>query len=308
MWSGSLYFYRRCPALDICRLLLAADASEVLDDSWNFKDYHGTVGMFRYLQGFLPQPYYEQSFDAKMKVAANITESSHHNAPFLFDIALCNDAIITSEMIGWTNEYGETLLHSLAYAMGRSWARSRKYKHNTVSALKIFDDDIDKDSLRTMKRTDSWTELWRKRVCSFIAMGADVTALDDNDESPFAHVIYGYSWDIPNKQEKSLEKLLVIWLETLFEAGVDLETYGARELAGSTWPFDTSYPYGCESEVLIRLYGFIYGPTPSDWTFWITAQIHPYAADFWNMIEGPDILEKSPHTPIPGEWLDEFGE
>jgi hypothetical protein len=142
--------------------------------------------------------------------------------------------------------------------------------------------------------------------------------------SGFAHVNNIYSkrsgrcssGRISNKlaPETNLEKALVVmllWLRVLENAGIDLEEYGHKEkllyqkgLVRNICCFKVANRLMWNSGTAMdtwRIYSVIfrYGPTPSDWKFWLIEQMDDGFSEFWDMVDHPE-------RAMPGYWDERF--
>lgn len=94
------------------------------------------------------------------------------------------------------------------------------------------------------------------------------------------------------------ERAIVMWLEDLVAAGVDLQQYG--EIEQSRYPgwaileeYAVDFFPGYDA-----LYWFTYGPRPEDWRFFWGSKVEEFAGEFWKLVEPRAIS-------IPGAWADE---
>jgi hypothetical protein len=91
--------------------------------------------------------------------------------------------------------------------------------------------------------------------------------------------------------------MLTLWIQFLANANVDLEEYGrmTKDVHISEYQ-DNSESRGLY-EPPIKLVGFTYGPNIDDWTFYLTEDEYPWAAEFWDMLDHPE-------RAMPGAWHD----
>lgn len=111
-----------------------------------------------------------------------------------------------------------------------------------------------------------------------------------------------------------LRKCLMIWLETLQNAGVDLVTYGAEEChifelyrssenpvpALQHWHEMDSHDDKNALSNAIYNFTFTYGPTPADWTVELDVPVERYMCDFWQM---PGLHDEWMAKAMPGSWI-----
>lgn len=111
----------------------------------------------------------------------------------------------------------------------------------------------------------------------------------------------GHQWKAKPYERRvcHLVSALYRWLRLLRSAGIDLQQYGETEARAfrEHWAQNQAILGGhCYSHV--RIIGFQYGATSSDWTLWVSHFGDAYAGEFWNMLEYPPIL-------APGGWIDD---
>jgi hypothetical protein len=107
---------------------------------------------------------------------------------------------------------------------------------------------------------------------------------------------------------------VTLWLEMLYDSGVDLVNYGQNEKelrqAGRTtshcwfdvWPRKSPQPPIVGTFMPFKKLfwiGFEYGPKPSDWHFWLIEEMDDWFAEFWDMIDHPE-------RAMPGAWDERF--
>ncbi|KAF6840010.1 hypothetical protein CMUS01_04059 [Colletotrichum musicola] len=95
------------------------------------------------------------------------------------------------------------------------------------------------------------------------------------------------------------------WVEDVQSAGIDLTTYGERELdllvrndhiLTSRWcSLDIGHPSDGYPLSGPRLVSFTYGPRPEDWELVWDPAAEEFAGDFWNLVEDRPL-------PMPGAW------
>ncbi|KAI1655374.1 hypothetical protein F4813DRAFT_180636 [Daldinia decipiens] len=91
-----------------------------------------------------------------------------------------------------------------------------------------------------------------------------------------------------------ISRFVMVWLEALKQAGIDLETYGRREREILVeMNYIILIPY-----LEWRLIDFKFGPSPEDWEFYFGEPIHEYVGEFWKLVEDPPLH-------IPGALVDD---
>ncbi|KAL4997394.1 hypothetical protein BDV10DRAFT_186189 [Aspergillus recurvatus] len=116
-------------------------------------------------------------------------------------------------------------------------------------------------------------------------------------------------WRRARRMPYDLNPIIRIWATELKLAGVDLETYGAKErlfnrtrgidLGLNIW-FNYSlpkHPSGCYELLPFRIIDISYGPDPEDWRIWVTNPSDTLVGDFWEMIEREKEV-------MPGTWVE----
>jgi hypothetical protein len=106
---------------------------------------------------------------------------------------------------------------------------------------------------------------------------------------------------------------VLLWLRVLENAGIDLEEYGLEEklqyqkgLVENICVFKVADRPKWNSGIAIptmTIYSvlFRYGPTPSDWKFWLIEQMDDGFSEFWDMVDHPE-------RAMPGYWDERFDE
>jgi hypothetical protein len=96
-----------------------------------------------------------------------------------------------------------------------------------------------------------------------------------------------------------MHRALKWWIQTLYEANIDLMDYGVKEKA--VWDkIDVAREciYNISrSQFWRRFIGFSYGPSPKDWVFWGNEPWTEFAGEFWLMLERKEEV-------IPGTWIE----
>lgn len=100
---------------------------------------------------------------------------------------------------------------------------------------------------------------------------------------------------------------LIVWLELLSGAGINLCEYGRKEclihIMKKVKKRFVFAKYLRRQQWLVkekghtRLISFTYGLKPRDWRFWFTEEMDESFMDFWDMIDHPE-------RSMPGSWND----
>ena len=141
----------------------------------------------------------------------------------------------------------------------------------------------------------------------------DLRRMCQTHQCAYTFIPEEFQYHLPIPAETGVLIPVMMWLELLYEAGIDLSEYGRREqelyregrAVSSCWFMVWSRAlrrteFGCwgdfEKKLSIR---FKYGPKPSDWQFWLIEQMDNSFAEFWDMVDHPE-------RAMPGAWDDRF--
>jgi hypothetical protein len=96
-----------------------------------------------------------------------------------------------------------------------------------------------------------------------------------------------------------MHRALKWWIQTLYEANIDLMDYGVKEKA--VWDkIDVAREciYNISRSLFWRRFiGFSYGPSPKDLVFWGNEPWTEFAGEFWLMLERKEEV-------MPGTWIE----
>jgi hypothetical protein len=118
-------------------------------------------------------------------------------------------------------------------------------------------------------------------------------------------------FDLPIPAVTDVYIPLIMWLELLYEGGINLVDYGRKEnqllQEGQTMSLfyftvrrrPIGSGRGAFGGFKAFSLSFNYGPKPSDWQFWLIEQMDDSFAEFWDMIDHPE-------RAMPGSWDDRF--
>lgn len=184
------------------------------------------------------------------------------------------------------DEFGRTLLHKFAQCMGSDLSKEEK----------------------------DATHTWRPLLRDAIAASADlnkVAVINGARHTPFLafFVCFSWNWQAIRRARYDFSPALRTWVSELRFAGVDIETYGAKESAFVE-------EFGLEYRIYVgplrsRSIGYInkeeffwfyfwklsYGPEPEDWTIWVMNPIDELVGEFWEMVEREEEV-------MPGTWFE----
>jgi hypothetical protein len=120
-------------------------------------------------------------------------------------------------------------------------------------------------------------------------------------------------FDLPVPAVTDVLLPVIMWLELLYDTGIDLIDYGRKEkelrLEGRTdsdcW-FSVAprkfyeHPLDFRANVEKKYsISFEFGPRPSDWHFWIIEEMDNFLEEFWDMVDHPE-------RAMPGAWDERF--
>ena len=113
-----------------------------------------------------------------------------------------------------------------------------------------------------------------------------------NTGTPFAKLLNEVlrEWTFWGREQEIVQ----LWVRCLFEAGIDLLSYGEREYKHLRERYKL-YKRMRENEGFME---FTYGPDPKDWRIWLTHSGDVYAGIFWYLVE-------CGNQQIPGAWVEE---
>ena len=155
------------------------------------------------------------------------------------------------------------------------------------------------------------TEGWLDHLRLLVKHGIGPTLVQNVDvpdhcASPLCSYVAAATWGWPDSWhgfEQGARSACMSWLQTLADAGLELELYGRSEsrLLGTgghqyVWEGGESHPAIELSRPVLAL---SYGPAVSDWCLWLDCPYDQCAGDFWYMLEHDYTVS------VPGEWFDE---
>jgi len=217
---------------------------------------------------------------------------------------------------------GATLIYSAARALGEQGFRARQTArikgHGRTKA------SSDRFEFNHQTESDCLQDLL-SLIKELIAAGSNLQGCDTYN-TPLAAIIFGFadiSWfclyfrgissadgflDLPVPVATDSFIPLMMWLELLYECGIDLVDYGRKEnqlLQEGRRIYSFQFPIGrrprspLNEDIEWFSIRFKYGPKPSDWQFWLIEEMDDSFAEFWDMINHPE-------RAMPGSWDDRF--
>lgn len=162
-----------------------------------------------------------------------------------------------------------------------------------------------------------------KELGEFISAAID-SGLDvhesSNGHTPLTRYLSAFR---PNGQHQTrhgfqcrmtIKKSLLIWLDLLQRAGVDLFAYGKEEMRLSEGSQSLAAP-ALFSEQCAPLFPdkedtrlhltLSYGSTPSEWDVGLLHQVEQYAEGFWRMVDKQTEEDERRRHATPGGWVDD---
>lgn len=180
------------------------------------------------------------------------------------------------------NGYNFSTLHPILRVLNSAFARGR--------------DDLQRTSL-----LEAIAEFLQLAILD----GADMHGLAETNGFPPLTFIMCYlvrSWP----QACNTNAGLHFWVNTLAANGIDLDLYGAKETElWRKWRQVRGLDVPSERG---GIFGFIYGPRPGDWRFWLEHPGDAYAGPFWDLIEHPERQIPGSWEEYDGTWDDEYFE
>lgn len=248
-----------------------------------------------------------------------------------------------SRMCNYTDSYGRTLLHSLAWALGEQSLRATQSSNACRANQQIqspsgfkYDAQAESDSCQGIlslmselvvaganlhtcaKRPNAinMSHAESSLVCilsSFSQLRRDCM-IDQDDRFEAVNPESNAQYMLPVPTVVDVLVPVILWLEMLYDTGVDLVKYGQKEkelrqegrttshCSFEVWPWDFLHPRiigtgkRFEKEFWIS---FSYGPKPSDWQFWLIEGMDDWFLEFWDMLDHPE-------RAMPGAWDEKF--
>jgi hypothetical protein len=147
---------------------------------------------------------------------------------------------------------------------------------------------------------------WAKLLKDLIRGGGELFSYPNEDGHTLLFCVWGKINRYPLYGFTSPHDEMRMWLQVLYEAGINLPEYGRNEAellqshrTSRSFPRFHHRRHG--KELSCRLIKFEYGSLPSDWYFWMSEPSDKFAGDFWSMIENPP-------RNMPGAWVEESSE
>jgi hypothetical protein len=319
--------------LDLARLLSdGIDLEEVSLDQHKNVRFRGHSMLVSWLRSETTCDY--DQLDLKSRVCFAINICSVSRQPYVESLirGLLDGYAIDSTICEISDQYGRTLLHSVSYHFGEQYHTSPQEYSNFIS------EKLGVNRFRSQIQSKaSVLQSLLNFVSELVVAGSDLHALksfpsrSEHFDTPLTTIIYGYQhshyiscqdiifFDANNFVETNPEKVLVtvfLWLRVLESAGIDLEEYGRKEkaiyqkgLVRNTYeywfpPPEREQPASGDIEDPINMiysFTFVYGPTPTDWKFWLIEQMDDSFSEFWDMVDHPE-------RAMPGYWDERFDE
>jgi hypothetical protein len=247
-----------------------------------------------------------------------------------------------SKMCHYTDSQNRTLLNSSAWALGEQAFRASQSRrpHQRAGHPSIdfrYDAQTESECLQDLLLL----------IKELVAVGSNLHgsanrfgehSLDYPGETPLTAIFSSFSrlrtkclicqknsrwspviqeediqFDLPVSAITDVLLPMIMWLELLYDTGIDLIDYGRKEkelrLEGRTvshcWfsiaPrkfYEQSHVCSADVEKKYSI-SFEFGPKPSDWHFWITEEIDSSFEEFWDMVDHPE-------RAMPGAWDERF--
>ncbi|RDW81543.1 ankyrin repeat domain-containing protein [Aspergillus mulundensis] len=288
--------YRLCIG-EIDNELLANDEQREWDDGrtspyWETVGFGGPPEVLTMINSRCFERYSELPLDVRFNRAIRLnTFMNHFPNPAVIRIAMGGgDHIDPAAFI--LDDRGETLLHKIAEGMATD-----------ISA----------------KRSDKIAE-WRRLLAEATSAGSDLNKVANFAYRPRRSPLLGFLFNfVPFdckgywRQPKNFTHILRLWIVELKLTGIDLETYGEKELALYTshavfpslpiWLDCDKFPGQYRSVnqrregLWARILYLEYGPEPEDWHIYVTNPVDELVGEFWESIQRS--LEV-----MPGTWVD----
>jgi hypothetical protein len=305
---------------------------ESLDQDRSFR---GDSALLSWLISETQSDYYQRDLRSRVCLATAICSRSRQ--PYVESLirGLLGSYTIESTVCGISDHCGRTLLHSALWHLGEQYHTSfkeynspasensegnyRRSPHQNQSS--VFKSLLDFVSELAVASSDlhGCAQRWPLQKALETPLIAIFTGFA-RENYLFSHPNFdiNYSLFVVAKTgfETKPDKVLVVvflWLQVLESAGIDLEEYGQKEkrlyqmdLATNLVDFNLSSRSQRDYDIIERIstiYSIIfkYGPTPSDWKFWLIEQMDDSFSEFWDMVDHPE-------RAMPGYWDERFDE
>jgi hypothetical protein len=333
------------------RLELIRTLAEAVDDD-DFFDFqpegsaidgfHGYPGMLSWiLNNIIGYNYQKATVEDRTKLAIHLcARTGQPRAAPLVRFLLPEEQAI-SKMCHYTDYNCRTLLSSAAWALGEQSLRATQSSQTPIAHQRIktssdsfkfnaqVESDCLQDLLSLMKDLIIAGSNLHTTAHRFVAYTPP-----NPGETPLVSLFSGFShlrsqcMDFSLVRSSQVEYVhlnlsaptvidvlvpVVLWIELLFDAGIDLSEYGRKEQElyregratshcwftvwrRALWLSELDRRYYFEKRFSIR---FKYGPKPSDWQFWLIEEMDNSLAEFWDMVDHPE-------RSMPGAWDDRF--
>jgi hypothetical protein len=150
---------------------------------------------------------------------------------------------------------------------------------------------------------------WHDLFCDVMDSGVDLSHVSSYRRTPFTELLHGLLEEVAVYKQKFSVSALTIslhkWLAHLQTRGVDLVEFGRKEhrcwKSGRSRRIDKVVLTPCHSDPVrlrVRVYGFTFGSSPSDWSLWLSEPTDCLLADFWRSVETTVEV-------MPGSWPEE---
>jgi len=226
--------------------------------------------------------------------------------------AILGEAGMNSLIAHMTNPVGQTLLHYAALSLGERFVTTQYPLVNVTN----MDGHI---SMQSLAHADPEHLELIELIRDLLRAATDLHVVGKYSQTPFLSVMYGFMRASPVRCIFSEEYESVplsyfqvaarLWLHQLKETGVDLVRFGREEKrvhhqckVNTEWEFwepetRKNRPFSKLRRITTqRLISFTYGPSPSDWIFFITEAMEWHFSEFWDMVDHPE-------RAMPGAWI-----
>lgn len=262
---------------------------------------------------WLDEEYYSEAFlSRRMSLATNLltfgswAASPDDDIVGMIRVALDQQGVLKRAALDLTVASREgTLLHGLAGVIGFMEG------HRSISQWL----DLIVEVLQELPCT--------RQLCqaSFITSGPWLeTPLCRLIALSFDHPAIRYCMQPPRSSDRWIarcERSIYLWLQSLYDGGVDLfeygreeakrhadsgqaDSFGVRRVFPAVW-LDRRFERWSSYLKFVRLISFQIGQLPSQWKFWWSEPTDEFAGDFWDLITEQEITGPR----VPGAWVED---